>query len=107
MQTTLQALFRSTVTGVVVQGFRSSSVPATHEGYLVESRRPLWFRFSQANHSVFNTLSHIRLDTRPDFHVVVFCSQLLRLHWLHIHCSHTLYSLYIKLHVLVTTPGYL
>ena len=38
---------------------------------------------------------HIRLDIRPDFHVVVFCNRLLRLHWLHIHCSHTLYSLYI------------
>ena len=57
MQTTLQALFRSTTTGVVVQGFRSSSVPVTHKGYLVESRRPLWFGFSRANHSVFNTLS--------------------------------------------------
>ena len=42
---------------VVVQGFRSSSVPVTHEGYLVESRRPLWFGSSQANYSVFNTLS--------------------------------------------------
>ena len=51
VQTTLQALFQSTITGVVVQGFRSSSVPVTHEGYLVESRS------SQANHSVFNTLS--------------------------------------------------
>ena len=57
MQTTLQALFRSTTTGVVVQGFRSSSVPVTHKGYLVESRRPLWFGSSRANHSVFNTLS--------------------------------------------------
>ena len=57
MQTTLQALFRSTTTGVVVQSFRSSSVPVTHKGYLVESRRPLWFGSSQANHSVFNTLS--------------------------------------------------
>ena len=36
VQTTLQAVFRSTITGVVVQGFRSSSVPVTHEGYLVE-----------------------------------------------------------------------
>ena len=44
-------------TGVVVQGFRSSSVPVTHKGYLVESRRPLWFGSSQANRSVFNTLS--------------------------------------------------
>ena len=49
MQTTLQALFRSTITGVVVQGFGSSSVPVTHEGYLVKSRRPLWFGSSQAN----------------------------------------------------------
>ena len=40
----MQALFRVvTITGVVVRGFRSSSVPVTHEGYLVESRRPLWF----------------------------------------------------------------
>ena len=36
---------------------RSSSVPVTHEGYLVESRRPLWFGSSQANRSIFNTLS--------------------------------------------------
>ena len=43
MQTILQALFRSTITGVVVQGFRSSFVPVTHEGYLVESHGPLWF----------------------------------------------------------------
>ena len=57
MQTTLQALFRSTTTGVVVQSFRSSSVPVTHKGYLVESHRPLWFGFSRANHSVLNTLS--------------------------------------------------
>ena len=42
VQTTLSALFRSTNTGVVVRGFRSSSVPVTYEGYLVESRRPLW-----------------------------------------------------------------
>ena len=40
----MQALFRVvTIAGVVVRGFRSSSVPVTHEGYLVESRRPLWF----------------------------------------------------------------
>ena len=40
----MQALFRAvTITGVVVRGFRSSSVPVTHEGYLVESHRPLWF----------------------------------------------------------------
>ena len=57
VQTTMQAFFRSTTTGVVVQGFRSSSVPVTHKGYLVESRRPLWFGSSRANHSVFNTLS--------------------------------------------------
>ena len=38
-------------------GFRSSSVPVSHEGYLVESRRPLWFGSSLANRSVFNTLS--------------------------------------------------
>ena len=46
-----------TITGVVVRGFRSSSVPVTHKGYLVESRRPLWFGSSQANRSAFNTLS--------------------------------------------------
>ena len=59
MQTTLQALFGPEhLTGVLVQGFRSSSVPVTHEGYLVESRRPLsGFGSSQANRSVFNTLS--------------------------------------------------
>ena len=57
VQTTLQALFRSTITGVVVQGFRCSSVPVTHKSYLVESRRPPWFGSSQANRSVFNTLS--------------------------------------------------
>ena len=40
----MQALFRAvTITGVVVRGFRSSSVHVTHKGYLVESRRPLWF----------------------------------------------------------------
>ena len=33
MQSTLQALFRSTIAEVVVQGFRSSSVPVTPEGY--------------------------------------------------------------------------
>ena len=32
VQSTLQALFRSTIARVVVQGFRSSSVPVTHEG---------------------------------------------------------------------------
>ena len=57
VQTTLQALFLSTITGVVVQGFRSSSVPVTHKGCLVESCIPLWFGSSQANRSVFNTLS--------------------------------------------------
>ena len=31
----------STITGVVARGFRSSSVPVTHEGYLIESHRPL------------------------------------------------------------------
>ena len=31
------------ITGVVVEGFRSSSVSVTHEGYLVEAHRPLWF----------------------------------------------------------------
>ena len=36
--------------------FPEHSVPVTHEGYLVESRRPLWFGSSQANRSVFNTL---------------------------------------------------
>ena len=53
MQSTLQALFRSTIAEVVVQGFRSSSVPVTHEGYLVKSRRPLRFGSSQANRSAF------------------------------------------------------
>ena len=57
VQSTLQALFRSTITGVVVQGFRSSSVPVTYEGYLVKSHRPLRFGSSQANCSVINTLS--------------------------------------------------
>ena len=54
VQTTLQALFQSTITGVVVtgHGFRSSSVPFTHEGYLVESCRPLWYGTSHANRSV-------------------------------------------------------
>ena len=35
--------------GVVVWGFRSSSVPVAHESHLVESRRPLWFGSSQAD----------------------------------------------------------
>ena len=30
VQTTLQALFQSTITGIVVQGFRSSSVPVIY-----------------------------------------------------------------------------
>ena len=58
MHTTLSALFRSTNTGVVVRGFRSSSLPVTYKGYLVESRRPLWP--SSGPHkltAVFNTLS--------------------------------------------------
>ena len=52
VQTKLQALFQSIFTGVVVQGFRSSSVLVTQAGYLVESRGPLWFGSSQANRSV-------------------------------------------------------
>ena len=52
MQSTLQALFWSTIAGVVVQG---SSVPVTHEGYLVKSRRPFRFGSSQANRSALNT----------------------------------------------------
>ena len=55
VQSTLQALFRSTIARVVIQGFRSSSVPVTHEGYLVKSRRPLRFGSSQANRSALNT----------------------------------------------------
>ena len=57
MQTTLQALFLSTITGVVVQGFRSSSVPVTHKGYLVKSHRPLRFGSSQANAPI-NIMPH-------------------------------------------------
>ena len=49
VQTTLPAPFQSTITGVVVLGFRSSSVAVTHDGYLVESRRPFWFGSPQAN----------------------------------------------------------
>ena len=51
--------FQNTITGVVVWGFRSSFLAVACEGYLVESRRPLWFRSSQANLvlSGFNTLS--------------------------------------------------
>ena len=41
VQTTLSALFQRTNTGVVVRGFRSSSVDVTNKGFLVESRRPL------------------------------------------------------------------
>ena len=71
VQTTLQALFLSTITGVVVQGFRSCSVPVIYAGYLVKSRRPLWFRSLQANHPVFNTLSqHSLLAAVSCSHVV-------------------------------------
>ena len=35
VQTTLSALFLSTITGVVVWGVRSSSVAVAHEGYLI------------------------------------------------------------------------
>ena len=59
------SLFLSTITGVVVQGFRSSSVPVTHKGYLVESCIPLWFGSSQANRSVFNTLSRCHSGSDP------------------------------------------
>ena len=38
-----------TIAGVVVLGFRSSSVPVTHDGCLVESRTPIWVGSSQAN----------------------------------------------------------
>ena len=69
MQSTLQALFRSTIAGVVVQGFRSSSVPVTHEGYLVKSRRPLWFGSSQANRSAFNTEPALPLAAVSRSHV--------------------------------------
>ena len=57
MQSTLQAFFWSTIAGGVVQG---SSVPVTHEGYLVKSRRPFRFGSSQANRSAFNTERHSR-----------------------------------------------
>ena len=52
------SLFPSTITGVVVWGFRSP-IGVACESYLVESRRPLWFRSSQANLSLsgFNTLA--------------------------------------------------
>ena len=56
VQTTLQALFRCTVSGVVVQGFRSLSVPVTHEGHLVESRRPLWLN-TLSRHSPLAAMS--------------------------------------------------
>ena len=55
-KTILSALFQSTITGVVVWGFRSP-IGVACESYLVKSRRPLWFRSSQANLSLsgFNT----------------------------------------------------
>ena len=55
MQTTLSSLLWSTITGVVAWGFRSSSVAVAHEGYLVESRRPLWFGSPQANRCLIYT----------------------------------------------------
>ena len=58
MQTTLSALFRSTITGVVVLGFRSSSVAVAHDGYSVESRRPLWFGSPQANRRLYKYTEH-------------------------------------------------
>ena len=58
MQTTLSALFLSTITGVVVWCFRSSSVDVAHEGYLVESRRPLWFGPPQANRRLYKYTEH-------------------------------------------------
>ena len=58
MQTTLSALFRSTITGVMVWGFRSSSVAVAHEGYLLESRRPLWFGSPQANRCLHKYTEH-------------------------------------------------
>ena len=58
VQTTLQALSRAHLLELWYRVLRSSSVSVTHEGYLVESHRPLWFGCSQANRSVsFNTLS--------------------------------------------------
>ena len=69
MQSTLQVLFRSTIARVVVQGFRSSSVPVTHEGYLVKSRRPLRFGSSQANRSAFNTEPALPLAAVSRSHV--------------------------------------
>ena len=57
------------ITGVAVQGFRNSSVPVTHEVYLVESRRPLWFRSSQANRSVFNTEPALPIGSSVTQHV--------------------------------------
>ena len=50
------SLFQSTITGVVVWGFRSP-IGVACESYFVESRRPLWFRSSPANLSLsgFNT----------------------------------------------------
>ena len=66
MQSTLQALFWSTIAGVVVQG---SSVPVTHEGYLVKSRRPFRFGSSQANRSAFNTEPALPLAAVSRSHV--------------------------------------
>ena len=60
---------RSTIAEVVVQGFRSSSVPVTHEGYLVKSRRPLRFGSSQANSSAFNTEPALLLAAVSRSHV--------------------------------------
>ena len=52
----MSAIFQSTITGVVIWGFRSP-IGVACESYLVESCRPLWFRSSQANLSLsgFNT----------------------------------------------------
>ena len=58
VQTTLSALFWSTITVVVVWCFRSSSVDVAHEGYLVESRRPLWFGSPQANRRLYKYTEH-------------------------------------------------
>ena len=69
MQSTLQALCRSTIAEVVVQGFRSSSVPVTPEGYLVKSRGPLRFGSSQANRSALNTEPALPLAAVSRSHV--------------------------------------
>ena len=66
-----QALFRTTITGVVVLGFRSSSVAVAHDGYLVESRRPLWFGSPQANRCLYKYTEHSPLP------VAVSCSTLI------------------------------